>query len=290
VSVNDGVSMEKISIFDTDLQSLTTSYPFFKTGAIVNLNITKKDPYYNAEKIIEENRDEFDIDEIAKKAVEDPLPFYNYILQEVDAASKERENGEYDPLSKLVRQIYSERKDDLLTGSSAIMCHHVGKGGNILHTAEVVNMCMCLLKSSIGKDLDKELLIAAAALHDVGKTTCYLTDEIGMATMTLEGLALGGHHMNSLLAIENAKKDGNYDKERILILENIIASHHGAREFGDIATPMTLEGYWLHAMDDLDAKHYEAREEIKSLEPGAYSAKKVYSLDSKLYRRTDQII
>ena len=94
--------------------------------------------------------------------------------------------------------------------------------------------------------------------------------------------------MDSLRAVEDAVKDGNYDKERIMILENIIASHHGAREFGDLATPMTIEGYWLHAMDDLDAKHYEAREEIMTLEPGAVSSKKVYALDTRLYRRTDQ--
>ena len=41
-------------------------------------------------------------------------------------------------------------------------------------------------------------------------------------------------------------------------------------------------------MDDLDAKHYEAREEIMTLEPGAVSSKKVYALDTWLYRRTDQ--
>ena len=288
VSVKDGVSQEQIAIFDSDIQSLTSRYPFFKAESVVNLTITKKDPYYNADNVIEENTEEFDLEEIADKAVDNPLPYYNYILKKVDEASAERKDDLYDPLSKLVRQIYTERKEALLTSSSAAACHHTGISGNILHTAEVVNMCDWLLKSCIGKDVDKELLLAAAALHDVGKTTCYLTDKVGVATVTLEGYAFGGHHMDSLRAVEDAVKDGNYDKERIMILENIIASHHGAREFGDLATPMTIEGYWLHAMDDLDAKHYEAREEIMTLEPGAVSSKKVYALDTRLYRRTDQ--
>lgn len=289
VSVKDGTSQEKISIFDSDIQSLTSRYPFFKTEAIVNLTITKKEPFYNAENVIEENTDEYDLSEIAEKAVDNPVPYYNYILKMVDEASAERKDDKYEPLSKLARQIYTERKEALLMSSSAMACHHTGISGNILHTAEVIEMCVCLLKSKcIGKDVDKELLLAAAALHDVGKTTCYMTDKVGVATMTLEGYALGGHHMDSLRAVEEAVKDGNYDKERIMILENIIASHHGSREFGDLATPMTIEGYWLHAMDDLNAKHYEAREEIKTLDPGTVSSKKVYALDTRLYRRTDQ--
>lgn len=288
VCVKDGVSQEQIAIFDSNIQSLTSRYPFFKPETIVNLTITKKDPYYNAENVLEENTEEFDLEDIADKAVGDPLPYYDYILKMVDEASAERKDDLHDPLSKLVRQIYTERKEALLSSSSAAANHHTGISGNILHTAEVVNMCCCLLRSKIGKDVDKELLLAAAALHDVGKTSCYFTDKVGVATLTLEGYALGGHHMDSLRAVEDAAKDGNYDKERILILENIIASHHGAREFGDLATPMTIEGYWLHAMDDLDAKHYEARAEIMTLEPGTFSSKKVYALETRLYRRTDQ--
>ena len=90
VCVKDGVSQEQISIFDTDLQALTTRYPFFRTETVVNLTITKKEPYYNAENVIEENLDEFDLDEIAQKAVANPLSCYNYILNEVKKASYER--------------------------------------------------------------------------------------------------------------------------------------------------------------------------------------------------------
>lgn len=41
-------------------------------------------------------------------------------------------------------------------------------------------------------------------------------------------------------------------------------------------------------MDDLNAKHYEAVEEIKTLELGVVSKKKVNALGIRLYRRTDQ--
>ncbi len=288
LSVRDGVSQEKVTIFDTYVHTLTERYPFLKCNTVVILTITKNDPFYNAEPTIEEKTDSFDLNEIAEKALDDPLFYYDCILRRMDNASYERNDQTYDPLSKLVRDIYSERKEALLFSSSAMACHHTGIGGNILHTAEVMNMCEVLLKSCIGKDVDKELLLAAAALHDVGKTTCYKTDEIGTATMTLEGYAFGGHHLDSIRAVEEAAKNGNYDKERIMILENIIASHHGSRSFGDLATPMTIEGFWLHAMDDLDAKHYEAKNELKKLDPGTISTKDVYPLETRLYRRSDQ--
>ena len=288
IAVKDGVSQEKISIFNSDIQSLTSRYPFFMTGSIVDLKITRNDNYFNAENEIVENTEEFDFLEIATRGANNPPSCFKYILEKVDEASADRKDNMHDPLSKLVRQIYMERKEALLTSSSAIACHHTGIGGNIKHTAEVVNMCVKLLEAEIGRDVDSELLLAAAALHDVGKTTCYITDKVGISTMTLDGYALGGHHFDSIRAVEEAAKNGNYDKERILILKNIIASHHGSRESGDLATPMTIEGYWLHTLDDLDAKHYEAREEIMSLEPGTWSSKKVYALDTRLYRRTDQ--
>ena len=138
VSVKDGVSQEKISIFDSDIQSLTSRYPFFKTEAIVNLTITRKDPYYNAENLIEENTDEYDLSEIAEIAVGNPLPYYMYILKTVDEASAKRQDDMYDPLSKLVRQIYTERKEALLTSSSAMTCHHTGISGNILRTIDFI--------------------------------------------------------------------------------------------------------------------------------------------------------
>ncbi|MCR5024085.1 MAG: HD domain-containing protein [Lachnospiraceae bacterium] len=288
MQVKDGVSQESISIFDTDLKSLIDRYPFLQEDAIVRLRVTKNEPYFNAEKMIEQDTEEYDLQEIAERATSKPLEIYEYILKKVDEASSKRADSEHDSLSKLVRHIYEKRKDALLRSSSAVGYHHTGIGGNILHTGEVVNMCDCLLHTCIAKDVDRELLLAAAALHDVGKITCYSTSDIGKASFTLEGYAFGGHHMDSLRAIEDAVKGGNYDKERIMILENIIACHHGSREFGDLATPMTIEGYWLHAMDDLDAKHYEAKKVIKDLEPGESSAFQSL-LKTYLYRRTDQV-
>lgn len=288
LTVKDGVSLEKVAIFDTDVATLTEIYPFMQNGKVLEFNITKKEPYYNADQNITEVTQEFDLSEIAEKAVENPEKYFDYVLNEVNAASQARADDGYDSLDILVRDVYLNNKERLLRSSSAVAYHHTGISGNILHTAEVVNMCDVLTKSCIGRDIDKELLIAAAALHDVGKTDCYATDAVGVATMTLQGIAYGGHHLDSIRAVEEAEKNGNYNPERLLLLKNIIASHHGAREFGDIATPICIEAYWLHYMDDLDAKHYQAKKAIMEIDPGTVTAQKVRGLGTNLYRRIDQ--
>ena len=75
-----------------------------------------------------------------------------------------------------------------------------GRAGSLDETA--------LLKSTLGQDIDAELLLTAAALHDIGKLDIYKTDDIGEATMTLQGYALGSHHYDSLMAVEEAIREG----------------------------------------------------------------------------------
>ena len=151
-----------------------------------------------------------------------------------------------------------------------------------------MEICSKLLETPLGDDIDAELLMAGAALHDIGKIDCYVTDEVGEATMSLEGSALGGHHYGSLKEIDDAVRDGEYDTERVLLLKNIVACHHGKREFGDIATAMTLEGFWLHYADELDAKHFTVKSKIMECDPGKTTSHKEGDTQYTLYRRVDQ--
>ena len=288
VLVKDGYDINTVSIFDTSINDLTSRFPFFNEGSIVNMNITRKDPYFNADLRISEVDEEYDLSDIADKAIDNPEKYLSYIIKTVKSVSSAQEGHEYDLLSNLVDDIYDKYKTELMYSSSAISNHHTGIGGNLLHTSEVINICMCLLKSCLGKDIDAEILIAAAALHDVGKIFAYSTDKVGVATMTLGGCFMGGHHWDSLRIVEEESQKRKYNPEKLMILKNAIASHHGSREFGDIATPMSLEAFWLNMADNLSAKHYEAMKGIMELNPGEMSARGVYPLDTRLYRRTDQ--
>ena len=293
LTVKDGsnaAETKTITIFDTTVSNLQAQYPFMKEGKLVGLNITFKDPYYNATTEVYEVTEEFDLSEVADVAVDNPEKWYSYILKRVEDASMKKGNSEFDPLSKLVKAIYEKNKERLLRSSSAVAVHHTGISGNIMHTGEVIHICEHLLNTWLGKDIDAEILMAAAALHDVGKIEAYVTDEVGTASMTLEGIAMGGHHWDSLCMVEEERKNGNYDPEALILLKNAIASHHGSRDFGDFAEPISLEAVWLNIADDLSAKHYGIKKAIKALDPGTLSAKNVYPYEHRLYRRKNQWI
>ena len=283
--VRDGVSKEKITMFDMDVQTLQEQFPFAVPKSVIVLTITKKDPYYNATRYVSKPTEEFDLSEIAQKATDrDPEEIFASVLKMVKDVARP---GEY-PVARIAYQVYRARKEDILRSTSALGHHHVGLTGNILHTEEVMKICSKLLETTIGEDVDAELLLTAAALHDIGKIDCYATDEVGEATMTFEGSAMGGHHYGSLKAIDDVVREGDYDPERVTILKNIVASHHGKREFGDIATAMTLEGFLLHYADELDAKHFAVRSKILEAAPGKFVPWREGDVTYSLYRRTDQ--
>ena len=285
VKIKDGAELYTVAIFDTSVKELQERYPFFDAGAIVEMEITKKDPFYNASADIREVSEVFDLSEIAHVATSHAEKLYEYILENVKEASTEKHETEYEPLSKLVVRIYEDYKEQILRSSSATACHHMGIGGNVLHTAEVLNICKFLTKTSIGEDVDKEILYAAAALHDIGKLFVYETDQVGEATVNLNGYAMGGHHYDSLRIVNKEAEKANYNPESMMLLRNAIASHHGSREFGDLATPIGFEAVWLNFADDLSAKHFEIKSAIETLEPGTITPGAVYPLKYHLYRR-----
>ncbi len=288
LKVKDGFETNNVAIFDTEVSILQNQYPFFKEGEVVALNLTRKGQYYNADTNIKEVTEEVDFSDVAEFAANNIEAYYDYILKMVREASEKQEQNGYTPLSQLVINVYESYKDELMKTSSATGIHHTGIGGNLVHTAEVINICDKLLESCLGKAINREILICAAALHDVGKIYSYETDKLGDAKMSLNGFAFGGHHWDSMRLVNEETQKGNYNPEKIMIVMNAIASHHGSREFGDLATPIALESMWLNFADDLSAKHYVARKAIMELEPGEITPKSVYPLETKLYRREDQ--
>lgn len=217
---------------------------------------------------------------------------YNSILDITERICAEQNSGDYDSLFCIVKDIYDLYKNDIIKSSSAMSSHHNYIGGNLLHTAEVVHACAILRNTLMGKGIvDGELLVCGAALHDIGKIQCYKTDDHGATYYTLTGSALGGHHLLSMEMLDTVINTGkyNFDMERVLLLKNIIASHHGNRAYGDIAEPMVIEAVWLHMIDDLSAKTNSMYKCIMEIERGTVSSKPISFIQKHLYRRKDQL-
>src|SRR5437763_1800191 len=94
-----------------------------------------------------------------------------------------------------------------------------------------------------------DLLMAAAILHDVGKTREFtLGAEIGLSD---EGRLVGHIALCQEMVAERAAAAGGLDAARVLALRHCIAAHHGAdalpgRRFG---SPEALALYRLNALD-----------------------------------------
>ena len=128
--------------------------------------------------------------------------------------------------------------------------HHNYLGGLLEHTLSVCQM----VKSVTGhySELDRDLLMTGAFLHDIGKIK-ELTFE-RQIDYTDEGRLLGHIVMGVGLVDEKLGGMKNFPQELGLRLKHLILSHHGEYEFGSPKRPKFLEAFALHLIDDLDAK------------------------------------
>ena len=143
----------------------------------------------------------------------------------------------------------SEFASKFKTWPAAKEVHHVYVGGLLEHTLAVVKLCEA---SSALYAVNRDLLIAGAMLHDVGKLQEL---ESGLVVTYTDAGSLYGHTLLGANFLEDkiAAIDDFPSQLRDGIL-HIIISHLGRREWGAVVEPMTLEAFLMHAADNTDAK------------------------------------
>jgi 3'-5' exoribonuclease len=128
--------------------------------------------------------------------------------------------------------------------------HHSYLGGLLEHTLSVCQMTQSVTKHY--SELDKDILITGAFLHDIGKIRELRYDlQIDYSD---EGRLLGHLVIGVAMVDEKLATLENFPQELALRLKHIILSHHGQYEFGSPKRPKFLEAFALHLIDDLDAK------------------------------------
>ena len=128
--------------------------------------------------------------------------------------------------------------------------HHSTLGGLLEHTLSVCRLALVVAEHY--PELNRDLLLAGAFLHDIGKVK-----ELGAATSidyTDEGRLIGHLSLGVSMVDEKLAAMEGFPEEIALRLKHLILSHHGEYEFGSPKKPAFLEAFALHLIDDLDAK------------------------------------
>jgi 3'-5' exoribonuclease len=168
-------------------------------------------------------------------------------------------------LKKLVTKIFSDPQVAVRfkRAPAAKVMHHAYLGGLLEH---VVGLCgLAKQVAAHYPELDVDLLLMAAMLHDVGKLEelCYERS----VSYTTEGQLLG-HIVMELETVTKAMEsiEGFPDKLKTVV-QHILISHHGQYEFGSPKLPMIREALVFHYMDDMDSKMAAVRAAM-AIEPG----------------------
>jgi 3'-5' exoribonuclease len=152
---------------------------------------------------------------------------------------------------KLIDLFFNDKKfvEDFKSSTAAVKYHHAFIGGLLEHTLSMTKVCDSLAR--IYHNLNYDLLVCGAVLHDIGKIREYKT--VVNTEVTDEGKLLGHITIGYGMILEKIKQIKGFPNDLKNRLLHIVLSHHGYREFGSPKRPKILEAFVVFHVDYLDA-------------------------------------
>jgi 3'-5' exoribonuclease len=233
---------------------------------------------------------QIDIAQIRPVADEDkgegfePLQFVDHTRYDVDGMFDEiwsiAESHINDvPLRRLVLTIL-ERQKTQLRHLPATQRHFFPFAGGLLeHVLSVTHTCLHLADKYVGHypdlqpPLNRDLVIAGAILHDIGRTVEFNGDVLNVQP-TVPGRLFGHLFLGRDLVRDTARELGDVDPGLVQLLEHIVVTHLGLPEWGSPRLPLIPECLIIHHADDLDAKlEMYVRCLTRDKEPGDFTGR-----------------
>ena len=215
------------------------------------------------------------IGDFVKAAPEDPQEMYDFIF---DTAQNLTDRD----LRELCVRLLTENKDRLLYYPAASKNHHAQLGGLLYHTKRMLMTGMRVCE--VYTNLNRDLVLTGVILHDMEKLNEIDADTDGIASgYSFEGQMLG-HLIQGVKLVDRMALEMGMDREKAIMLEHMILSHHYEPEFGSPKKPLFPEAEVLHYLDILDARMFDMQAALEATEPGAFSDR-VWTLDNRrLYK------
>lgn len=167
---------------------------------------------------------------------------------------------------------------------AAVKIHHNCIGGLLEHTHNMLKMAMAILP--LYPDLQRDLVLAAIFLHDIGKTEelCY-----DSAFSYTDSGQLIGHIAKGILMIHEkarlVREKGIVLQPQLLdSIDHIVLSHHGEYEFGSPKLPATAEAFMVNYIDNLDARLKQVTTLIESENTNSNWTGWQSSLQTRIYK------
>ncbi|BDG08034.1 3'-5' exoribonuclease YhaM family protein [Anaeromyxobacter paludicola] len=157
-----------------------------------------------------------------------------------------------DPNVKKLLAAFLEDEDvaqRLRRAPAAKSIHHAYPGGLLEHTVSCLKLAHRLADHY--PQVDRDLLVAGAFLHDLGKIRELSFER--QIEYSDEGRLIGHLVMTAQWIHDKARRVGiPRDLEQHLV--HLVLGHHGRYEYGSPKLPMTLEALLTHYLDELDSR------------------------------------
>lgn len=270
------ISGKKWDVSDDELPSLME----IKEGEIIKIraNVTE----WNGLKQFRVMRirkraenDPVEMGDYIKAAPEKPEDMYDYIMGKAQSFQDE-------DLKKLCVKVLEDNREKLMYYPAASKNHHAQLAGLLYHVKRMLmngeRMCQ------VYTNLNADLVMAGVILHDMEKINEIDSNELGIASgYSFEGQMLG-HLIQGVKTLDRLTLELDFPREKAIMLEHMILSHHYEPEFGSPKKPLFPEAEILHYLDIIDARMFDMQDALDKTEPGGFSDR-VWTLDNRrLYK------
>ena len=157
-----------------------------------------------------------------------------------------------DFLSALLKNLLGAgpTRDAYLQAAGGKRWHHDSLGGLAEHS---LNMARIVdLMGQVYPDLDRDLLICGALLHDIGKIEQY--EISSMIDYSDEGRLVGHINSGDFRVTTAMRLIEGFPERTEQLLRHLIVSHQGQMETGSPVVPQTREAFILYYADEIDSK------------------------------------
>lgn len=257
---SDAVWLDKSGFAKTEDEHMTEDDISEIVGKTIGINVRVTEyrgaPQYSITKVTLLNQDQYPPSVYVEHS---PIP------QEALEARFEKLMTQTDgKIKEFLKFVFADKlKKDFFYWPAAVGYHHAYAAGLLEHTVSVADLALNMAKTleESGYVINKNIVIAGALLHDIGKLKAYRMTSVPETTVA--GAVLDHIPLGYEMVAHLANEFGLEEKIRLHLL-HIILSHHGQREFGSPVLPGTSEAMIVSSADELDFRMYCCRDALKA--------------------------